>query len=48
MTTTEITNDTNVIDSREIIERIADLEAADCESDRPDGEGCDDTTYWTR
>jgi hypothetical protein len=43
MSTTEITNDTNVIDSREIIERIADLEGADCESDRPDGEGCDDT-----
>lgn len=43
MSTTEITNSEDIIDSRDVIARIADLEGCDCGSDREDGEGCDDT-----
>lgn len=36
--TDPITNDTDIIDSRDVIARIAYLEASDCQE--PDGEGC--------
>jgi hypothetical protein len=46
MSTTEITNSDNIIDSRDIIARIAELEGADCKGTDPrsgaDGEGCDE------
>ncbi len=41
-----ITSSDDIIDSRDIVARIAELEAADCDGDDPrsgpDGEGCDE------